>query len=152
MDTENSSNHDQIRTRPVHSFDISIYHLSWPWPLTLWPGSCAWQKVSWWAFVPKKTQHMLFENSSMHQEVMAWTSLDTHRTVIWQLCQAQPKRAQQKYSDLSTKHNTSMHKHDTVQTSKFWYFYLIIILKSIHVYISYTHKWMFKFIWPVTLK
>jgi hypothetical protein len=73
-----------------------------------------------------KTQCMFFENSSMHTEVMAWTSLDT-RTHTQTLNSYFDNYVELSVSrldknPLTTKHNTSKHKQNTVRTSKFWYF------------------------------
>jgi hypothetical protein len=69
---------------------------------------------------------MLFENSSIHKEVIAWTSLDacmhtqtlnSHFDISVELSTSGLDK-----NPLSTKHNTSKHKQDTVLTTKFLYF------------------------------
>jgi hypothetical protein len=70
-----------------------------------------------------KTQLMLFENSSMHKDVMTWTCLDARM-------QTQTQNSHiDNYVELSasgldkslmtTNHNTSKHKQDTVRGNIF---------------------------------
>jgi hypothetical protein len=100
---------EMYATYPLKPKAKSWHCISWLWPMT---GTLD----SWWKFVPQ-TQFMLFENSSMHKEVIAWTSFDAHmhtQTLNSHFDNyVELSTSGLDIYPLTTKHNTSKHKLQT---------------------------------------
>jgi hypothetical protein len=107
---------------------LTLHHLRWPWPLTRWPWFYVWHTTpSWWTFV-------------------------TNYFVILQ-GMSKKQRQQTEFSIFIWPWPLVTLTYILRKTTQHGEYLCLVILKSIHVYRSYTRKRMFYFvIWPLTHK
>jgi hypothetical protein len=122
---------EERNNSPLYTQDkiLTLHHFRWL-PQIRWPGLCAWHEVSWWTFVPQNSIHFIWKFLHAQRrygiDKFGCTHARTHTQTLNNHYDNYIKLSASGLdkNPLTTKHNISKHKQDTVLITKFWYLFL----------------------------